>query len=105
MDDKNLKNFLNKNSKIPERPAGEWSNILMKIESQSSSQGVLSNVFGIRKIIIGLTGFAALVIITLNIDKPYQVQHTEASLKDLDTFLVADSYFHESESDYSWVVD
>jgi hypothetical protein len=98
MNDEKLKSFLKENSRVPESPAGEWSKILMKIES-----GKQSGLFNMKKISLGFASFAVLSLVVLNTIKPHQTDHSTAKLKEINTYLVADSYFSENETEYSWI--
>ena len=102
MNDKELKKFLRENSKVPRHPTNEWSQILIKIDS-SKGESSLMNKNWPRKLGLGISSFAALMIVVLSIS--HQIDKRLSRLKQVDNFLTADSYFSESESQYSWIED
>ncbi len=102
MDDRELKNLLKNNSKVPCRQSDEWSKILTKIESDQSLS-LFRGWEGFKKASIAFTTFAMLSVIIFHTIKPLRPKQEIAKLDEIDTFLTAYSYFSESEGEYSWV--
>ena len=98
MNDENLKKFLHENSNVPRPPVGEWSKILMKIESKEKT-----SFFSLKKMSLSVASLAVFVIIASSTFKSQQLDHRMAKLDEINTYLVADSYFDEYENEYSWV--
>ncbi len=104
MKDNELKDFLNKNSSVPRAPETQWTQIQKKIEP-AKTLGVMDYFTSLKGLSLGASGVAiALVVIFSNYNQQLPSQEL-ARLKKVDTFLASDSYFSDSDPQYSWVGD
>jgi flagella basal body P-ring formation protein FlgA len=101
MDDNNLKKFLQKNSKVPSKPANEWANILTRIESKKTFSFL--NCFKIERLTLGVVSMLVLVVAGKNIYRNQEVETKLVSKKKLELFLTSESYFDEDQAEYAWI--
>lgn len=105
MNDKNFETFLKNNTKAPAPPHDEWSRILAKIEEKKGLKSTFKN-FKAKQLMLGFTGLAICIVVGLNTMTPgYILNNKNANLKEIDNFLIADSYFNETDTQYSWIED
>lgn len=102
MDENNLKKFLKMNSKTPQAPTDEWSSLLSKIENPSDSSYFWKNSI-FQKAFISSLSFVLLLIIVINTTGPSLNKKREQRLKEIDSFMVSDSYFGDTADQHEWI--
>jgi len=94
MEDKKLKDFLQKNSKVAPRPAGEWDRIVSKIERDKSkvSWWTLSTWKP-----VGVLATTLLIVVIGFNRYDNSAQNKRLNNEKIGSFLLENSYFEEIE--------
>ena len=101
MNEEKLKKLLS-TAKAPKEPANQWGNILNEIEEPKSTSFIIKQPL-FSKTIVGAVMVCSLALVTIVSLHNEGASQRLVKTQEVESFLLADSYFSETEGEYSWV--